>query len=116
MGVGQGAARDHLTALEPNLSDPLPKHLGDGPEEYVLFEEATGEVTYFAEVQHEHPEEERMPVDVEQRLRDLESRFSETVRGLEAMPPGSAQFARMGLEFVLNVNAWLDRYQVRVDV
>jgi asparagine synthase (glutamine-hydrolysing) len=41
---------------------------------------------------------------------------AETVRGLAAMPPGSAQFARMGLEFVLNVNAWLERYRVRVDV
>jgi asparagine synthase (glutamine-hydrolysing) len=41
---------------------------------------------------------------------------AEAVRGLAAMPPGTAQFARMGLELVLNVNAWLERYQVRVDV
>jgi phage I-like protein len=52
-------------------------------EEYVLFNEETGEVTYFAEVSTAKPEEELMPADMEQRLRDLESRFSETVRGLE---------------------------------
>jgi asparagine synthase (glutamine-hydrolysing) len=39
---------------------------------------------------------------------------TEAVRGLAAMPPGTAQFSRMGLELVLNVNAWLDRYQIKI--
>jgi asparagine synthase (glutamine-hydrolysing) len=39
---------------------------------------------------------------------------TEAVRGLAAMPPGTAQFTRMGLELILNTTAWLDRYQIKI--
>jgi hypothetical protein len=32
------------------------------------------------------------------------------------MPVGGEQIARMALEWVLNTNAWLSRYQIKIDV
>jgi asparagine synthase (glutamine-hydrolysing) len=40
----------------------------------------------------------------------------EAIRALVAMPVGGDQIARMALEWVLNTNAWLSRYQIKIDV
>lgn len=39
-----------------------------------------------------------------------------TVRALAAMPANGAQVVRLGLERVLRINDWLERYQIRLEI